>query len=56
MDHLRSHLAQYGIGATADEFRTGLTARNLERLGLVVDSPDAAGGRLLVDPFGHAHA
>ena len=51
MDHFRNHLRAYGIGASADELRAGLTSRELERLGLVVDSPDAGGGRLLVDPF-----
>lgn len=51
MEHFRNHLRAYGIGASADELRVGVTARDLERLGLVVDSPDAGGGRLLVDPF-----
>jgi hypothetical protein len=51
IEHLRAHLAAYGIGASADELRSGGTAREVERLGLVVESPDAGGGRLLVDPF-----
>lgn len=51
MEDLREHLATYGIGALPDELRSGTITRNLERLGLVVDSPDAGGGRLLVDPF-----
>lgn len=49
--HFRRHLAAYGVAAPPDELRTGETARELERLGLVIDSPDAGGGRLLVDPF-----
>jgi hypothetical protein len=51
IEHLRAHLAAHGIGASADELRSGGTARELQRLGLVVESPDAGGGRLLVDPL-----
>ncbi len=51
VEHLRMHLRAYGIDASADELRAGNTSRDLEHLGLVVDSPDAGGGRLLVDPF-----
>ena len=51
VEDLRSHVRAYGIDASAEELRSGQTARDLERLGLVVDSPDAGGGRLLVDPF-----
>lgn len=51
MDVLRRHLRAYGLGTSADELRSGFTVRELERLELVVDSPDAGGGRLLVDPF-----
>lgn len=51
MDLLRRQLAGYGVAASADELRTGSTVLELERLELVVDSPDAGGGRLLVDPL-----
>jgi hypothetical protein len=51
MDALRRHLRAYGLGASADELRSGTTVRELERLELVVDSPDAGGGRQLVDPL-----
>jgi hypothetical protein len=51
MDALRRHLAAYGLAASADELRNGSTVRELESLGLVVDSPDAGGGRLLADPL-----
>jgi len=51
VEDFRSHLADYGILAPAGELQGGQCSRNLERLGLVVDSPDAGGGRLLVDPF-----
>lgn len=51
VDDFRSYLEEYGIRAPTGELQGGATARDLERLGLVVDSPDAGGGRLLVDPF-----
>jgi len=51
VEDMRSHLADYGILAPAGELQRGQCGRDLERLGLVVDSPDAGGGRLLVDPF-----
>jgi hypothetical protein len=53
LDDLKSHLSDYGVHASAGELQAGTTARDLELLGLVIDSPDAAGGRLLVDPFGY---
>ena len=51
LDDFRQHLADYGIHAPAGELVEGKTGDALEKLGLVVDSPDAAGGRLLVPPF-----
>jgi hypothetical protein len=51
IDDFRSYLEEYGVRAPTGELQGGATARDLERLGLVVDSPDAGGGRLLVDPF-----
>lgn len=51
LDDFKAHLAEYGLRAPAGELQRGRTARDLEQLGLVVDSPDAGGGRLLVDPF-----
>ncbi len=51
VEDLRRYLAAYGIQAPAGSLQGGAAARHLERLGLVVDSPDAGGGRLLVDPF-----
>jgi hypothetical protein len=47
----RSHLAEYRLHVPAGELIGGKTGRDLAMLGLVVDSPDAAGGRLLVPPF-----
>jgi hypothetical protein len=51
LDDLRIHLADYGLRAPAGELAGGQVGTDLEKLGLVVDSPDAAGGRLLVAPF-----
>ena len=51
LDDLKSHFADYGIQASGGALLDGTTARDLELLGLIIDSPDAAGGRLLVDPF-----
>src|SRR5262249_30728183 len=51
LDDFRQHLAEYGLHVPAGELIDGKGGRDLVRLGLVVDSPDAAGGRLLVPPF-----
>ena len=51
LEDFRLHLAGYGLHAPAGELLGGNVGTALERLGLVVDSPDAAGGRLLVAPF-----
>jgi hypothetical protein len=51
LDDLRRHLSHYGLRAPAGELAQGRVGADLEKLGLVVDSPDAAGGRMLVAPF-----
>lgn len=51
LDDFRRHLGDYGLHVPAGELVHGKTGRDLAMLGLVVDSPDAAGGRLLVKPF-----
>lgn len=51
LDDFRRHLGDYGLRVPAGELIHGKTGRDLSMLGLVVDSPDAAGGRLLVKPF-----
>jgi len=50
-EDFRSHLADYGLRVPTGELAKGQVGTDLENLGLVIDSPDAAGGRLLVDPF-----
>ncbi|WP_124681846.1 hypothetical protein [Candidatus Viridilinea mediisalina] len=51
LEDLRGHIADYGLHAPAGELAGGQVGMDLKKLGLVVDSPDAAGGRLLVTPF-----
>jgi hypothetical protein len=51
LDDFRRRLGEYGLHVPAGELVDGKTGRDLARLGLMVDSPDAAGGRLLVPPF-----
>jgi hypothetical protein len=51
LDDLRRHLSFYGLRTPAGELAQGRVGSDLEKLGLVVDSPDAAGGRMLVAPF-----
>ena len=42
----KRYLGEYGLHVPAGELIDGNTGRDLAMLGLVVDSPDAAGGRL----------
>jgi len=51
IDDLRKHLAAYGIRIASEELESGRLIGNLAALGLTIDSPDAYGGRVLVDPF-----
>lgn len=51
LDDFRLHLADYGLHTPSGELATGHVGSDLKKLGLVVDSPDAAGGRLVVTPF-----
>lgn len=51
LEDFRSHLANYGLAVPPDELLHGKLTLDLQKLGLLVDSPDAAGGRLLVGPF-----
>lgn len=51
---LCNHLASYGIQVDRDNVTTGELGKNLRMLGLVLDSPDAESGMLLVPPFASA--
>ena len=49
---LQQHAGEYGLEITGLELRSGATAAAMDQQGLAVDSPDAGGGRLLVDALG----
>ena len=49
---LQQHACEYGLEITGSELRSGTTAAAMDQQGLAVDSPDAGGGRLLVDALG----
>jgi hypothetical protein len=47
------HLTSYGLDLGMDEISNGDLGRKLRMLGLVLDSPDAESGMLLVPPFAY---
>jgi hypothetical protein len=49
---LQEHASDYGLEIPGSELRSGATASAMDQQGLAVDSPDAGGGRLLVDAVG----
>lgn len=49
-----NHLAMYGIAVNSQEIGKTSLGQTLRNLGLVLDSPDAEGGMVLVNPFGHS--
>lgn len=51
VQRLCTHLASYGLEVDRDDIATGDLGRQLRMLGLVLDSPDAETGMLLVPPF-----
>lgn len=51
LEDFRAHLADYGLHTPTGELSNGRVGSDLKQLGLLVDSPDAAGGRLVVAPF-----
>lgn len=52
VESLCNHLAAYGIRVGADEVTSSDLGTSLRALGLVIDSPDAEGGMVLLEPFG----
>ncbi len=48
---LCDHIAAYGIDVDLDDVANSELGKNLRMLGLVLDSPDAESGMLLVPPF-----
>lgn len=53
---LAQHLAQYGVTIDHRDIPQNELGHQLRMLGLVLDSPDAESGMLLVPPFGEASA
>jgi hypothetical protein len=51
---LCEHLGLYGIRVNRDDVTSSDLGRKLRMLGLVLDSPDAESGMLLIPPFGGA--
>lgn len=49
---LTRHLGAYGVDVDVDDINSSDLGRSLRMLGLVLDSPDAETGMLLVPPFG----
>ena len=45
------HLCNYGIYIHANDVPVSELGENLRNLGLVVDSPDAEGGMVVISPF-----
>jgi hypothetical protein len=51
VNRLCQHLARYGLDVDRDDVSKSELGRRLRMLGLVLDSPDAESGMLLVPPF-----
>lgn len=51
VDRLCQHLSQYRLGVDLDDIAESDLGQKLRMLGLVLDSPDAESGMLLVPPF-----
>ena len=51
IDNLCQHLGEYGIEIDAQEVADSMLGQTLRNLGLVLDSPDAEGGMVLINPF-----
>lgn len=49
--HLSQHLSLYGIALSVDNISASELGKELRMLGLILDSPDAESGILLVPPF-----
>lgn len=54
IQRLSDHLAEYGLSVDRDDIASSELGHKLRTLGLVLDSPDAESGMLLVEPFSGA--
>ena len=51
VEDLCKHLGEYGVKISPDEVANSELGMSLRTLGLTLDSPDAEGGMVLLDPF-----
>jgi hypothetical protein len=51
VEDLCKHLGEYGVKISPDEVANSELGASLRTLGLTLDSPDAEGGMVLLDPF-----
>ena len=51
VEHLCEHLSWYGIGVKPNDLASSELGQTLRNLGLTLDSPDAEGGMVVLDPF-----
>ena len=51
LQHLANRFSYYGVRLSTDDLQDGPIANDLGALGVLVDSPDAGGGRLVLNPF-----
>ena len=55
VEDLCLHLGKYGFEIKAQDVPSSEFGKSLRGLGLVIDSPDAEGGMVLVNPFHHSN-
>ena len=51
LQHLANRFSYYGVRLSTGDLQDGVIASDLGALGALVDSPDAGGGRLVLNPF-----
>lgn len=51
LQDLANRFSYYGVRLSTGDLQDGVIASDLEALGVLVDSPDAGGGRLVLNPF-----
>lgn len=51
LQHLARRFSYYGVRLSTGDLQDGPIANDLGALGVLVDSPDAGGGRLVLNPF-----
>lgn len=51
LQDLADHFGDYGVRVTVGSLEDGPLAADMQDLGILVDSPDAGGGRVVRDPF-----